>query len=85
MNVLTFDIEDWFHTWMVITQNLSMSGTMHQLAYQQSKEIFEEDLKTSIELLEGITGNKARSYRAPGFSITKDTKWISEILPRNLF
>ena len=52
----------------------------HQLAYQQTYRMFEEDLKRSIEMLEEITGEKIDTYRAPGFSITDRNLWVFEIL-----
>ena len=50
----------------------------HQLVYEQKRESFKEDLDSSIKLLEDIIGKKIITYRAPGFSITKDTKWAFE-------
>jgi polysaccharide deacetylase family protein (PEP-CTERM system associated) len=53
---------------------------MHQLVYEQVPVEFEKDLELSIKTLEDITGQKVKYFRAPGFSITKDTKWAFEIL-----
>ncbi len=53
---------------------------MHQLAYEMNKNEFEEDLKCSIHTLESIIGKKIKTYRAPGFSITKNNLWTFEIL-----
>jgi polysaccharide deacetylase family protein (PEP-CTERM system associated) len=46
-------------------------------------ESFEEDLKKSINSLTAITGKKVRGYRAPSFSITKNTLWALDILSKN--
>jgi polysaccharide deacetylase family protein (PEP-CTERM system associated) len=46
-------------------------------------ESFEEDLKKSIDSLFAITGKKVKGFRAPSFSITKDTLWAIDILKRN--
>jgi peptidoglycan-N-acetylglucosamine deacetylase len=52
----------------------------HQLAYEQSRAEFKNDLETSIKSIEDITGNKVRAYRAPGFSIKEKNKWVFEEL-----
>ena len=54
----------------------------HQLAYKQSKGEFEEDLWSSIDILQQITGLKIDTYRAPGFSITSKNLWAFEIMHR---
>lgn len=131
MNILTFDVEEWFHIldnnstktekeWMNyesrihnnmdrifelldrnnqkatffclgwigrkhpdIIRRISENGyevathsDSHQLAYEQSKKIFKADLEKSIKSLEDITGKKVISYRAPGFSVKEENKWI---------
>ena len=52
----------------------------HQLAYEQSKQEFKQDLEKSIKSIEDIIGKKTRIYRAPGFSIKKENKWVFEEL-----
>lgn len=134
MNILTFDIEEWFHLldndstrseeqwkgfevriyenmerifrileetdtkatffvigWIaktypdIVRQIASKyqvgSHTMnHQLVWQQSRKAFEEDVSSSIKLLEDITGQKVDAFRAPGFSIRESEGWAFEIL-----
>jgi polysaccharide deacetylase family protein (PEP-CTERM system associated) len=137
MNILTFDIEDWFHIlnnpdtkgvvqwskfesrlshnmdtifsilekhdqkatffvvgWMAeqhpeqirkIVDNGHEVGShthLHQLVYEQSVQVFNEDLKKSIQTLEQCIGSKVNYFRAPGFSITNDTPWAFEGLLR---
>lgn len=53
---------------------------MHQLVYEQSPAEFKKDVEKSIQVLEDISGKKVRLFRAPGFSITRNTKWAIEIL-----
>ena len=53
---------------------------LHQLAYQQDRNTFYNDVKKSIETLENCTGKKVSSFRAPGFSITKKNIWAFEVL-----
>ena len=138
MNILTFDVEDWFHIldnpetkdekhWMNfesrIHQNMdrifsqlekhnqkatffsigwvarkypdiikkidslgyeiATHSDMHQLAYEFNKEEFKQDLEMSVKSIEDITGKKVRAYRAPGFSVMKQNKWVFEELIKN--
>lgn len=138
MNILTFDIEEWFHIldnpatkgpeqwqnfesridygmeiiyrileeskssatffvvgWIAekyphIVKKIADLGfeigshtNLHQLVYEQNREVFENDLKSSISSLENISGKKVRSFRAPGFSITAETPWAFETLLAN--
>lgn len=55
-------------------------SNIHQLVYEQNETIFKNDLLYSLNLLENLIGKKVTSYRAPGFSITENTKWAFEIL-----
>ena len=138
MNILTFDIEEWFHLldhpgtrsesdwakfpvrihenmerimgmlaqnkqsatffclgWVArkypeIIRQISDAGyeiathsDLHQLAYQQNRTQFSEDLSRSIQSLESLTGKKIRAYRAPGFSLKEENKWVFEELLKN--
>jgi polysaccharide deacetylase family protein (PEP-CTERM system associated) len=74
----------------VVIKNISAQGHeigthshMHQLVYEMTPKQFEDDLKKSIHLLQDITGKPVNSYRAPGFSITKNESWVFEILLEN--
>ena len=53
---------------------------LHQLAYEQDRKTFYNDVEKSIKTLEDCTGKKVSSFRAPGFSITKNNKWAFEVL-----
>jgi len=55
-------------------------GRRHQLIYEQSYTEFKNDLEYSIKLLQDLTGDKIKYYRAPGFSIKGDNKWVFEII-----
>ncbi len=55
----------------------------HQLAYRQTRKKFRDDLCRSINILEDISGEKIRSYRAPGFSVTGENPWVFEELIEN--
>ncbi|MDA9341873.1 polysaccharide deacetylase family protein [Flavobacteriaceae bacterium] len=53
---------------------------LHQLAYDQDRKTFYNDVEKSIKTLEDCTGKKVTSFRAPGFSITENNKWTFEVL-----
>ena len=53
---------------------------LHQLAYEQDRQTFFNDVEKSIKTLEDVTANKVRSFRAPGFSVTEQNKWAFEVL-----
>ena len=55
----------------------------HQLAYNQTKKEFSDDLESSIKSIEDVTGVKVRTYRAPGFSIKDENKWAFEVLSKH--
>ena len=59
---------------------LASHSHSHQLAYEQSKRQFKDDLKRSIDTIQQISGKKIDTYRAPGFSITSDNLWAFEIM-----
>ncbi len=138
MNILTFDIEEWFHIldnnstktekdwdkfeeriylnmdrifrlledtqskgtffclgWIArkypdVIKRIDAAGyeigthsDLHQLAYEQSKEEYSKDLERSIKSLEDIIGKKVISYRAPGFSLKEENKWVFDVLAEN--
>ena len=52
----------------------------HRLIYEQTQKEFLEDLKRSKGLLEGLIGEPVIGYRAPSYSITKDSLWALDLL-----
>ena len=52
----------------------------HRLIYNLTPDEFREDLRHSCRTLEEITGERVTSFRAPSFSITKDSMWALDIL-----
>jgi polysaccharide deacetylase family protein (PEP-CTERM system associated) len=59
---------------------IATHSDLHQLAYEQDYKTFKADLETSINAIEAITGKKVTAYRAPGFSIKQENKWVFETL-----
>jgi len=55
-------------------------GYWHKLIYNQTPQEFREDIVRSKEAIERIIKKKVRGYRAPFFSITKDSLWALDIL-----
>jgi polysaccharide deacetylase family protein (PEP-CTERM system associated) len=53
---------------------------MHQLIYEQKPEEFKQDLERSVKTLEDLSGCKVKYFRAPGFSLREDNKWVFDIL-----
>jgi peptidoglycan-N-acetylglucosamine deacetylase len=55
----------------------------HLLVNQMTQRQFREDLHASIGSLEDLTGQRVRAYRAPGFSISKQSSWAFSALAEN--
>ncbi len=52
----------------------------HRLVYRQSPQEFRDDLVQSRRVLEDVTGAPIMAYRAPSFSITRQSLWALDIL-----
>lgn len=52
----------------------------HKLIYSQTPEEFRQDVVTAKKKLEAVIDGEVISYRAPSWSITKETFWALEIL-----
>lgn len=59
---------------------IATHGYGHIQVYRQTKEEFKKDLRKSIKIIEKISKNKIIGYRAPEWSIRKDTYWALDIL-----
>jgi polysaccharide deacetylase family protein (PEP-CTERM system associated) len=59
---------------------IACHGENHEFVYLQSPDDFRRDVESSIELIEGLTGRRPIGYRAPAFSINRDTVWALETL-----
>jgi len=53
---------------------------LHRLVYSLTPSEFREDTRRAKEVLEQAGGVAVRGYRAPSFSITRDSHWALEIL-----
>ena len=55
-------------------------GYAHRRVYMQSKDEFRADVQRSIDAIGEATGRRPVGYRAPEFSINRDTPWAYEVL-----
>lgn len=55
-------------------------GDAHVLVSHQARDEFAADLRRSRQTIEEISGQQPVGYRAPAFSITRDTPWAYEVL-----
>lgn len=59
---------------------LASHGYGHELITAQHPNTFREDVSCAKKILEDIGGKPVLGYRAPTFSITKETEWALPIL-----
>lgn len=59
---------------------IASHGYSHKLAYEMNKDDFLQDVRKAKSTIEDISGEAVLGYRAPGFSITKNTPWFFDIL-----
>ncbi len=59
---------------------IASHGYAHELIYEIGPERFREDIKRSKKHLEELTGFAVCGYRAPSYSITKQSLWALDIL-----
>ena len=52
----------------------------HQWLNKMPQDKVLEDTRNALDLLEQLTGEKVKSYRAPAFSIGKNNQWALEVL-----
>jgi len=55
-------------------------GYAHRMITQQTPEEFAADLRRSLAVLRSQSGTAVRGYRAPSFSVVRDTLWALDIL-----
>jgi polysaccharide deacetylase family protein (PEP-CTERM system associated) len=60
-------------------------GFAHERVYAQTREEFAADLARAVDLIAGTAGRRPVSYRAPAFSINRDTPWAYEVLAEHGF
>jgi polysaccharide deacetylase family protein (PEP-CTERM system associated) len=60
-------------------------GDAHHPVHRQTPAEFAADLNASQETIERLTGRKPAGYRAPAFSITRDSEWAYDVLAEQGF
>lgn len=55
-------------------------GYSHQLVYNQTPSVFENETRDSKNLIEDIIGHPVYGYRAASYSITRKSLWALDIL-----
>jgi len=59
---------------------LASHGYAHRLVYEQTPDIFRDDVRRAKGLIEDISGRKVKGYRAPSFSVTERSLWALDVL-----
>jgi polysaccharide deacetylase family protein (PEP-CTERM system associated) len=55
-------------------------GQSHTLVYELTPEAFRAEIRGSVDVLEALGGQPVTGFRAPFFSITKDSLWALDVL-----
>lgn len=64
---------------------IACHGHTHQLIYRQTPRQFREDIRRAKHAIADAIGQLPTGYRAPFFSVRKDTLWALEILAEEGF
>src|SRR5215204_632201 len=59
---------------------LACHGYAHRRVPTQSRDEFRDDVERCAALLEELSGRRPLGYRAPAFSISRDTPWAYDVL-----
>jgi polysaccharide deacetylase family protein (PEP-CTERM system associated) len=59
---------------------IASHGYEHRLVYDMTPEAFREDVRRAKALLEAVSGTPVLGYRAPSYSITRDSLWALDAL-----
>jgi len=57
----------------------------HRLIYRMDRAAFQADARRAKRAIEDATGARVRGYRAPTFSVVRDTLWALEVLAEEGF
>jgi polysaccharide deacetylase family protein (PEP-CTERM system associated) len=59
---------------------IASHGYGHELVYSQTPEAFRGDVGRARRLLEDLSGSRVTGYRAPSYSITRQSLWALDVL-----
>jgi len=65
---------------MAAGHEIASHGYYHRLVYEMSPDEFHADAVAARQLLEDVSGQPVRGFRAPAFSVTTRTPWFFEKL-----
>jgi len=61
---------------------IATHGFYHRRIFEMTEQEFEEDVGKSISVISSITNEKILGFRAPEWSIRKETLWVLKILKK---
>jgi polysaccharide deacetylase family protein (PEP-CTERM system associated) len=59
---------------------IASHGYAHRLIYEQTPQVFRDDVRRAKDLLETAAGAKVDGFRAPSYSVTARTLWALDVL-----
>jgi len=59
---------------------IASHGYGHLLAYRVSRRAFSDDIVRSKMILEDCIGQEVVGFRAPGFCVKEDTRWVFDVV-----
>ena len=59
---------------------LASHGYGHRLVYDQTPDVFREDVRRAKHVIEDRSGLAVKGYRAPSYSITRRSLWALDVL-----
>ena len=61
---------------------IASHGYSHKPIYKLTQNEFEQELKSSLDILNSLSGEKIKGFRAPTFSLNKNTFWVLPVLSK---
>ena len=62
---------------------IALHGYAHQPITEQTPQIFERDLRRSLDALHNVVDTEITGFRAPSFTVTHETMWAIDVLARH--
>lgn len=60
--------------------DIACHGYAHELVYRIGPDNFRDDIRRARRILEDLCGREVNGYRAPSYSITKESLWAFDVL-----
>ncbi|HMK59991.1 MAG TPA: polysaccharide deacetylase family protein [Dissulfurispiraceae bacterium] len=61
---------------------IATHGFCHRRIFEMTKDEFEGDVKESVDIISAVTKEKVLGFRAPEWSMRKETDWALEVLSK---